>query len=150
MKYTIYLRRNNVNGKCYVGQTNNFKQRQWDWNCLKHRYANKHIDKDREKYGFDAWTVEVLAEVDNREDAWNLEQRFINDYNTIYPNGYNLAKGGAGSNGLKLSEEHKQKISEALKGENHPKYWLGKQRSDETKQKLSEANPKKQVYQMTP
>lgn len=137
MKYTIYLRTNTVNNKQYVGQTGNFKQREYEWNCFKKTYANEHIDEDREKYGLDAWAVETLAETDSREDAWELEQRFIKDFNTKWPNGYNLDSGGL--IGKNLSEETKKKMSEELKGENNPKYWLGKHRSEETKQKISEA-----------
>lgn len=140
MRYTIYLRTNLVNNKCYVGQTSNLKRREMEWNYLKQTYANDYISNDREKYGFDAWVVKVLAECDNRENAWNLEQKFIKDYNTIWPNGYNLSEGGAGSKGCKLSDETKQKISEALKG---------KHLSEETKRKISEGNKGKIVSEET-
>lgn len=155
MTYTIYLRTNTANNKQYVGQTCNFKKRNNAWNCLKYYYANEHICNDREKYGLDAWTVEALAETDNREEAWELEQRFIKDYNTLWPNGYNISDGGAGATGVApwhkgkhLSDEHKQKMSEAHKGKHH---------TEESKKKMSEAKkgiiPKcatpKQVYQYT-
>ena len=39
--------------------------------------------------------------------------------------------------GRTLSESHRRKISEALKGENHPMY--GKHHSDETRRKMAEA-----------
>lgn len=168
-KYTIYLRRNLINGKCYVGQTSNFKRRNNEWRCLKKCY-NKHIDVDRELYGLDKFTVEVLAEADCLEDAYELEQRFIADYNSICPNGYNISTGGHGTSGVEgywkdkhrseetkqkiregnkgkhFSEEHKQKLSEAHKGKPSPMY--GKHHTDETKQKISEAN-KIPVYQYT-
>ena len=118
MEYTVYLRTNTVNNKQYVGQTSDFKSRQWDWNCLKKTYANEYLSDDRAKYGFDAWTVETLAKTDSREEAWELEQRFIKDYNTLWPNGYNISEGGAGAKywiGKQLTDEHKEKISEALK-----------------------------------
>lgn len=156
-KFIIYLRRNKVNGKCYVGQTVNLKQREYEWRCFKKIYANKYIDEDRAKYGLDNFTAEVLAEADTREEAWELEQRFIRDFNTIWPNGYNLSKGGSGHNGCKfsdetkqklsevhkgkcLSNEHKQKLSEAKKGENN--YWYGTNRTN--REDMS-----KQVYQYT-
>lgn len=163
MTYTIYLRTNTANGMQYVGQTSDFKSRQYDWNCLKKTYANEHLDKDREKYGFDVWTVKVLAECDSREEAWELEQKFIKELNTLWPNGYNMGEGGAGPKGCKLSEETKQKMSEAKKGENNPMF--GAQFTEEHKQKMSEALKgkkqtkehienkaealKKQVYQYT-
>lgn len=99
MKYTVYLRTNKVNGMQYVGQTNNLVQRERDWKCFKKKYSNKYISNDREKYGIDNWTVQVLTESDNREDAWELERRFIKNFNTLYPNGYNISIGGAGNSG---------------------------------------------------
>lgn len=137
-KYTIYLRRNAINGKCYVGQTSDFKYREYQWHCLKMLYANNHINEDRVKYGLDNWSVEILGEIDNQEEAWELEQRFIKEYNTIYPNGYNITKGGSGPNGCKRSEETRRKIAEAKKGEKHPMYG-----------KLNREDQSKQVYQYT-
>lgn len=167
--FTIYLRRNSINGKCYVGQTSDFRQREYDWKCLKYRYANKHINNDRAEFGLENFTVEVLAECETRQEAWELEQYYIKQYNSIYPNGYNLSTGGAGSSGVQVSYETKLKISEALKGiqlsdetkqkmsENNARFWLGRHHSDETKAKISEAmkgiipkcTPPKQVYQYT-
>lgn len=126
-KFTIYLRRNKVNGKCYIGQTCDFDRRERQWKSLNHHYANDHIYNDRAKYGLDNWTVETLAEADNQEDAWELEQRFINDYNTLWPNGYNLAKGGSGHNGCKHSDETIRKISDAKKGKQFNREDLSKQ-----------------------
>ena len=135
-KFIIYLRTNKINGMQYVGQTSDFKQREYDWRSLKSRYANEHIRNDRAKYGLDNWTVEVLAETENREDAWELEKRFIKDFNTKFPNGYNLSDGGGGSKGAHLSEETKKKIGEAIKGEKNGMF--GKRHSEEVKQRISE------------
>ena len=114
-KFIIYLRRNLINGKCYVGQTCNFKQRNNDWRRLNKCYS-KHIDVDRELYGLDKFTVEILAEADSRDEAFELEKRFIADYNSVWPNGYNISTGGYSNSGVhnKHSEETKQKISETL------------------------------------
>ena len=136
--FTIYLRRNTVNGKQYVGQTNDFDRRENEWKRLKQTYANEDIDGDREKYGLDNWSVEILATTDNREDAWELEQRFINDYKTLWPNGYNLSKGGVSTEGFHYSDKTRQKLSEAKKGENNAMYG-----------KLNREDQSKQVYQYT-
>ena len=116
MKYTVYLRTNKVNGKQYVGQTNNFNKRENQWNCLKGRYANKFLTSDRALYGLENFVSKVLAETDTREEAWKLEQRYIKELNTKFPNGYNQAYGGELSTGYKHTEKQKEIWSEQRKG----------------------------------
>lgn len=99
MKYTVYLRTNKINGKQYVGQTNNFRKRENTWNCLKARYANKVLQNDRVEFGLDAFSAEILAEVETKEEAWELEKKYIAELNTVYPNGYNRAYGGKTNKG---------------------------------------------------
>ena len=120
--YTVYLRENTINAMQYVGQTKNFRKRQRCWNCLKIRYANFLLTEEREKYGLDKFTAKVLAEVETQEEAWELEEHYIKELNTKYPNGYNMGDGGNGTTGVEKP------------------YWLGKHHSDETKKKCSENN----------
>lgn len=112
MPYTIYLRTNLVNGKQYVGQTIDFRKRENTWNCLKARYANQYIGAEREKYGVENFKCDILAEVETREEAWELEKKYIAELNTIYPNGYNRAYGGktnvGGNNGYHNGKEFKK------------------------------------------
>lgn len=64
-----------------------------------------------------------------------LERRLIAQYNTTDRNfGYNLDDGG--HKNKHHSEETKKKISESIKGENHP--FFGTHRSEATKKKLSD------------
>lgn len=73
----------------------------------------------------------------------DIEMIIINQYGT-YENrrghgkdyGYNFTKGGEGATGCNVSEATKNKISNSLKGENHPMY--GKHISEEAKKHLSE------------
>lgn len=116
MAYTIYLRTNKVNGMQYVGQTGDFKQREMAWKKLSTRYANLFLTKDREKYGLDNFETSILAEVGTQEEAWELEQKYIKELGTKYPDGYNMSDGGQYSNGYNHSLEAKQKMSEKAKG----------------------------------
>lgn len=147
--YTVYLRTNTVNAMKYVGQTKNFKRRQKEWNCLKYSYTNQNIDDDRAKYGLDSFTTVVLAEVETEEEALKLEEYYIKELNTLYPQGYNITVGGKKNNGAPKGENHpfygkhhteeaKHKMSEAHKGEKNPNY--DKHRTDETKRKIGDAN----------
>lgn len=147
MKYTVYLRTNLVNGKQYVGQTNDFKKKEFDWKCLTTKYANKTLTEDRQKYGLENFRTEILAEAETREEAWVLEQKYIKEFGSKYPSGYNMCDGGKTSKGSIFTNETKQNMSKAH---------IGKKLTEEQKRKISKTlagklvnNTKlsKQVYQ---
>ena len=106
----IYLRTNLDNGKQYVGQANDFKQRENEWNCLKKHYAGKLIDNARKKYGLDNWKVEIIRECETQDELNKWEIYYIKELNTKTPNGYNLTDGGETSSGYKLTDEHIEKL----------------------------------------
>ena len=88
--------------------------------------------------------VDFVAIKLTEKEALDLEVEMINIYRE---DGYklcNLTEGGEGTSGLKPSDETRNKISEAHKGEKC--YWYGKQRSAEMRHKISEANKGKQTF----
>lgn len=99
MTYIVYLRTNLVNGKQYVGQSKDFQQRERDWKCLKAKYSSLLLQEEREKYGIDNFETKILNEVDTQEEAWKLEQKYIKELETRFPNGYNKAYGGKTNKG---------------------------------------------------
>lgn len=120
----IYLRTNLVNGKQYVGQTINLKQRECDWHRRTDRmYAGCLIDNARKKYGTENWSLKVLEECDNSK-LDELERFWIMQLNTKAPNGYNLSDGGDGCSGWEMPEEQRKALSESRKGENNPMYGI--------------------------
>jgi group I intron endonuclease len=133
----IYKITHKQSGKCYVGQTTRsikrrLKEHKNSSYCARLYHAIK-------KYGIDAFSIDIVAEYDNLEDLNNAEEYYINYYNSLSPNGYNLLTGGKNK---KHSEESKQKMSAALKGKSKP--WLkgkgpfeGKRHSEESKKKMS-------------
>ena len=136
MSFTIYLRKNLINGMQYVGQTKNFKRRERDWKELSTRYANKYINDARKYFGLENWSVEIIEECESRENALKLEEYYIKKYNTLYPNGYNLTKGGKGCK-MKHKQETRIKISESKKGKTP---WnKGKKMSQSQKDSISAA-----------
>lgn len=155
----VYVRTNLINGKQYVGQTTDFENREETWR-YSNDYAGSLINRAREKYGYDNWSVKVLVECDTQDELNKWESYFIKELNTFKPNGYNLTYGGDGCSGFKHSEETKKKISDAHKGKNtgqrpdwvrrkiseghkgqKPTYGhLGKKHSEETKRLLSDIN----------
>jgi len=140
MNGVIYIIKNLINGKIYIGQTRNFKER-----CHSHKYnkdSKMIISKAIKKYGFDNFKISIIESNLDIEFLDEKEKFYIKKYNSQNKNiGYNLDPGGC-KNKI-LSEEHKNNISLGVKkaislmGE-HPN--KGKKRSDEHKKKLSEIN----------
>ena len=94
-KKDIYIIKNDINDKVYIGQTANPEQR-WEQYCslVKHKPNAQVITKAMKKYGIEHFTMSILESnvinYDEREKYW------INYYNSIVPNGYNIAIGGEG------------------------------------------------------
>jgi group I intron endonuclease len=87
------------------------------------------------KYGTDNFKVEILENVIDE----NLDERetyYINTFNTLVPNGYNIQVGGQGK-GRQHCEVSRKLMSESKLGEKNPNF--GKPRTDETKAKISNA-----------
>ena len=143
----IYLIKNKVNGKCYVGQTQKEKGFDYRYYCSgegiervynyhkslreHNRSYNEHLLRSIEKYGFKAFEVIKYLDYAFSLEELNIKEKvYIQLYNSL-KNGYNETLGGEGTEGRPHSEETRQKISEARKGKHH---------SEETRQKISEAN----------
>ena len=124
----IYLIKNNINQKIYVGKhsTNNLDDGYMGSGIL--------IKKAITKYGIENFTKEYLAFCDNEDTLNYLEKFYIKKYNAKEC-GYNLSDGGEGVLNPKL--EIREKLSNAHKGEKNPMF--GKHRSEETKRKISAA-----------
>lgn len=138
----IYLVTNKINGKQYVGQ------HKYDGVGLDKRYIGSGVllHKAYDRYGIENFTMELLEECSD-EDLNPLEQLYIEHYNTLKPNGYNLTKGGDGVYGFTFSPESIEKLSLSHKGKRLSPETIEKMRqsrighitSDETKQKISNA-----------
>ncbi|MBT7912515.1 GIY-YIG nuclease family protein [Candidatus Bathyarchaeota archaeon] len=110
----IYLIRNIVNEKFYVGQTTKTLRARLGRHFTESRYgkSKSYIHKAMRKYGRDAFTIELLEEcyidqLNNREIFWIKKLGAME-------HGYNLTSGGSGVSG--------RKASIASSGENCPFY----------------------------
>lgn len=121
----VYLIRNRVNGKVYVGQTVQAVKRRWAQHISK-ALAGKvtHFSNAIRKYGKDAFDVITIATACD-QFSLNLKERIlIRVYRSMDKgSGYNRRDGGA--NG-RMSEETKRKIGTANAGR-----LLGKKQSRE-------------------
>lgn len=119
----IYIFRNNINNKCYIGQSI----------CIRKRIKShlKSIDKLKlplytaiQKYGIHNFTIDILYsfipdESTSTEDLVKkldaLEIEYIKEYDS-YNNGYNCTLGGDyGVLGLKMTDAQKKVISDKAK-----------------------------------
>jgi group I intron endonuclease len=144
----IYTITNKTDNKIYVGQTVRELETRWK-DHLKKRSNCRYLHSALTKYGVDNFVFKLVCiTFDNQLD--DMEIKYIEQYNSLAPNGYNLRRGG---NSGTHHAETKQKISETLKmryenGLIHSKPNLGKPHSEITKKKLSEANkgkPKSEI-----
>jgi len=109
----IYKATNKINNKCYIGQTINkidlrIAQHKCDANSNKY---NMIFHKAIQKYGFDNFEWEVLAECNNN-DLNEQEKYWIKYWNSNRINGYNMTDGGESHlKNYKHNQETKDKMS---------------------------------------
>jgi group I intron endonuclease len=145
----IYTITNKTDNKIYVGQTVQDVEMRWK-DHLKKRSNCRYLKSAFNKYGVENFVFKLVCiTFDNMLD--DMEIQYIEKYNCLVPNGYNLRLGG---NSGRHNAETKQKISDTLKkryenGLIHSKPQLGKPHSEITKKKLSEANKGRKLSQET-
>lgn len=112
----IYKITNKINGKIYIGQTiNSIEYRFSQHSRSVNRNVKVHsvITKAIKKHGAENFSIEKIDEAFTKIELDEKEIRYINELNSIVPNGYNLAYGG--SKGIP-SDESKLKMSIAQMG----------------------------------
>jgi group I intron endonuclease len=144
-KAYIYLIKNSINEKVYVGQTLREVSKRWRQHIKDLKYSNRQnkIYRAMRKHGFENFHYEILEEVENYtpEILDELETKYITQYDS-YSNGYNETRGGRrGSIGYKHRPESILKMKENTKkkfGKENPNYG-GKNYTDKSKKRMSEA-----------
>ena len=107
----IYLYKNKINNKIYIGQSTQLEERHKQHkrnsiNINDHEYNNAFHIAIR-KYGFDNFDYQILEQNKDftKEELNELEQYYIKKYDS-YNNGYNETWGGqSGAHFAKLSEK---------------------------------------------
>ena len=79
--YVVYIHKNILNGKVYVGQTCNLSER-WRNNGKNYFNSIKFYNAIK-KYGWDNFTHEVVYSNLNKQAADKLEKELIHKYNSI-------------------------------------------------------------------
>ena len=94
----IYLVRNVIDGRCYVGQTMQRLKRRWKGHLKAARDgASTPLAAAMGQHGVENFVVERLGIASNRADLNRLEGKWIKKLGTLVPNGYNATDGGSGN-----------------------------------------------------
>jgi group I intron endonuclease len=136
LKGEIYMIKNKINNKTYIGQALKFvskKKAKWGTNGRWKSHIREALSSEKDhcillnqairKYGVDNFEITKLCDC-LIEDMNEHEIYYIYKYNSLIPNGYNLNTGGSKG---KDSDETKKKKSESRKGLQH---------SDQTKMNI--------------
>ena len=118
------------NGKVYIGATSKLPRVRWNYG---YGYRNSIFYSVICEYGWDNILHEIIATGLTEEQAYELEEKLIYEYDATNPNkGYNKAT-GRGTTGVLISEETRQRLIESHTGKKNP-------HSDEWNEKIRKGN----------
>ena len=92
--YKVYKITNRLNGKLYVGQTQQALEKRF----TQHFYANSPLGRAMRQCGAENFTIEVIEYCESKKQLNERERFWINVLNCKVPNGYNVSDGGSGNN----------------------------------------------------
>ncbi len=161
--YCIYMHKNKINGKLYIGQTNQKPEYRWGENGKRYENCPRFFNAIK-KYGWDKFEHIILEINLTLEQANEREIYWIKYYDsTNEEKGYNIQEGGLNRNVTndtkeKLSKhakalwqdiDHREKISKLMKEKWQDQEYIEKQKlarenrhwklSEEGKKRISEA-----------
>lgn len=120
----VYLLRNKVNDKCYVGKTTRTLKFRWRQHRTEARIGrlNSELYQDIRECGADAFSVELLGKADSQLRLSQMERKFIRQFNTV-EDGYNMAVASFGgrirkvraATGKHLPKAHREKIAKSVR-----------------------------------
>ena len=136
-KYIVYMHRNKINNKVYIGQTCQKPEKRW--NCGRGYNTSPRFYNAILKYGWDNFEHIILYTGLTLEQANFYEKQLIRQYNaTNEEYGYNISSGGKN---FTHSEETKQKISAANHISLQGRTWSDSQRELISAMFSGEGNP---------
>lgn len=95
----IYLIKSKINDKCYIGQTINYDKRMKEHIYGRNAKNNSIIDRAIKKYGKDMFDFSIIDYASTQQEADVLERKYIKEYDSLKPNGYNVLIGGRNQQG---------------------------------------------------
>lgn len=148
----IYIIRNSINDKIYIGSAVLFsrRQRQHLHDLRRGKHKSPHLQHHFDKYGESSLTFSIL-EICPIAELITKEQSYLDTHQPFKEQGFNTSQIAGCTMGYKHTEESKAKMSAAKVGkkppkaatENARKYWLGRKHSPETYEKMRRAQANK-------
>jgi group I intron endonuclease len=116
----IYCIENLLNNKKYIGSSNNIEKRKRThfYELERKNHGNIKLQKSYDKYGKDIFIFYVLEEVGDLNNLITREQYYIDKLNPYF----NICKIANSSLGTKRSDETKERIRQANLGLKHPEW----------------------------
>jgi group I intron endonuclease len=132
----IYKSTNNITGKVYIGQTTQTLEKRVN-NHIKESKTNKNrpFMSAINKYGKDNFIFEIIDSATDLDELNDKEIYWINYYNSVSPNGYNITGGGQGKK-MMVTNELSKRISKGLK---NSEKWQETKNSEEYKIKMEKS-----------
>ena len=140
MESGIYVIKNIIDDKKYIGSAKNLKKRWYEhkYTLKNNSHDNSYLQNAWNKYGANNFSFGILEEVEPQK-LIEREQYYIDLFNVCNKSiGYNLAPKAGNTLGFKFSEKSKLNMSLQKKGK--PSTRKNYKISDETKKKIGNAN----------
>ena len=141
MKNVIYVIKNHINDKVYIGSAQNMDRRKSAHLCLlrKNKHHNRKLQNFVNKYGIDNLYFEVIEYVKNSDMLIEREQFYLDTINPFF----NICKIAESRLGCRHTEETKIKIVE---GRNrNGGYKKGWKHTKEAREKISKASTGRKI-----
>jgi hypothetical protein len=139
-KYCVYIHKNKINGKIYVGQTSKSPNARFGLNGQQYCYNEEtKFAKAIKKYGFNNFDHIIIKENLTKNEANLLESQLITKYDS-FKNGYNMTLGGDG--GGFINHHHKKVSIEKMKHVGKDNGLYGTHRPDYVKEAVKKAHAK--------
>ena len=140
----IYKIVNTENGNFYIGSSK-YIHRRWHnshvKNLVENRHSNCHLQNAWNKYGEEAFTFDILEEIETVELLAIREQAWFDTLNRVHPV-YNQSKIVQSPRlGIKVSDETRRKLRESHLGQRH---------TEEAKRKIGLASAARPRRKLTP
>jgi group I intron endonuclease len=120
--YKIYIIKNKINNKVYIGQTKRTLKVRFNGHKTKSKDDSKSaIHNAMRLYGVENFFIELVCECSTIEESNEKEIQYIKKFNSISPHGYNILEGGKSFPKFfgPCSDEHKNKLK--ISHQNHCK-----------------------------